>query len=146
VIYSRFRAKTASFGRVIRERRRQLNLTQEQVAQRIKTSTPYIGLLEGGKRRPSHKVVLKLSSALELDSRDLFLLANPKLGSLIYEQQKSDGTSAWGAFVKDVKLRKIHNITDQEMETLSQVAKMGEVRDPRDFIFVLNSIRLALGR
>jgi hypothetical protein len=31
------------------------------------------------------------------------------------------------------------------METLSQVAKMGEVRAPRDFIFILNTTRHALG-
>ena len=73
----------------------------------------------------------------------MFLLANPRLGSLISEP---GGTSAWDAFVKDVKLRKIPNITDQEMETLSQVAKMGEVRAPRDFTFILNTIRQALGR
>lgn len=35
-----------SFGQVIRERRRQLNLTQDEVARRIKTSAPYVGHLE----------------------------------------------------------------------------------------------------
>ena len=139
-------AKTGSFGRVIRERRRQLDLTQEQVARRIKTSVPYIAHLEAGKRHPSGQVVVRLADALGLDARDLFLLANPKVGSLISEQPESDGPSAWNVFVKDVKLRKIHNITDQEMETLSQVAKMGEVRAPRDFLFILNTIRQALGR
>jgi transcriptional regulator with XRE-family HTH domain len=135
-------AKTGSFGRVIRERRRQLDLTQEEVAQRIKTSIPYIGHLEAGKRHPSSRVVIRLADTLGLDARELFLLANPRLGSLISEP---GGTSAWDAFVKDVKLRKIPNITDQEMETLSQVAKMGEVRAPRDFIFILNTTRHALG-
>jgi hypothetical protein len=76
----------------------------------------------------------------------LFLLANPKVSSLISERQGSDVPSAWNVFVKDVKLREIHEITDQEMETLSQVAKMGEVRAPRDFLFILNAIRQALGR
>ena len=94
-------AKTRSFGRVIRERRRQLDLTQEEVAQRIKTTGPYITHLETGKRHPSRKVVVKLSDALGLDAGELFLLANPKVGSLISEQQKSDGTSAWDAFVGD---------------------------------------------
>ncbi len=135
-----------SFGQVILERRRQLDLTQEEVAQRIKTTGPYITHLETGKRLPSLKVVVKISDALGLDAGDLFLLANPKVGSLISEQQKRDGTSAWDAFVGDKGARKIHNITDQEMEILSRVAKMGEVRDPRDFIFILNTIRQALGR
>ena len=100
-------AKTQSFGTVIRERRRQLDLTQKEVARRIKTSVPYIGHLESGKRHPSQQVVVKLSDALKLDAVDLFLLANPKVDSLISEQQKADGTPAWTAFVKDVRLRKV---------------------------------------
>ncbi len=139
-------AKTRSFGWVVRERRRLLDLTQEEVAQRIKTTGPYITHLETGKRHPSREVVVKLSNALGLDARELFLLANPKVGSLLSEQQKSDGASAWDAFVRDKKARKIHNITDQEMELLSRVAKMGDIQGPRDFIFVLNTIRQALGR
>ncbi len=140
-------AKTRSFGRVIRERRRQLDLTQEEVAQRIKTTGPYITHLETGKRHPSNRVVVKLSDALGLDASELFLLANPKVGSLISEQQKPDRASAWDAFVGDKGARKIHNITDQDMEMLSRVAKMGEVRDPRDFIiFILTTIRQALGQ
>ncbi len=139
-------ANGQGFGRVIRERRRQLNITQEEVARRINKSVPYIGLLEAEKRHPSPQVVVKLAHVLGLDARDLFLLANPKIGSLISEQQRSEGNTAWDAFVNDEKLRNIHNITDQEMETLSQVAMMGDVRYPRDFIFILNSIRQALGR
>ncbi len=133
-----------SFGQVILERRRQLDLTQEEVAQRIKTTGPYITHLETGKRHPSREVVVKISDALGLDSGELFLLANPKVGSLLSSQP--DRASAWDAFVGDRGARKIHNITDQEMETLSRVAKMGEVRDPRDFIFILTTIRQALGR
>ena len=139
-------AKTGSFGRVIRERRRQLDLTQKQVAQRIQTSVPYIAHLETGRRHPSDQVVVRLANSLGLDARDLFLLANPKTRSLISEHPELDVPSAWNVFVKDVKLRQIHNITDQEMETLSQVSKMGEVRAPRDFLFILNTIRQALGR
>ncbi len=40
------RSKERNFGQVIRERRRQLDLTQEEVARRIRTSTPYVGHLE----------------------------------------------------------------------------------------------------
>jgi transcriptional regulator with XRE-family HTH domain len=138
-------ANTRSFGTVVRESRLKLGLTQAEVARRIKTSAPYIGHLEAGSRRPSEKIVVKLSAALGLDAGELFLLANPKVGSLISEQQKSHETPAWDAFVKDVKLHKIHKITDGEMETLSRVAKIGDVQSPRDFIFILTTIRQALG-
>jgi len=41
--------KERTFGQVIRDRRRQLDLTQQEVARRIKTSTPYVGHLESKK-------------------------------------------------------------------------------------------------
>ena len=66
-----------TLGQVIRERRRQLNLTQHEVARRIKTSTPYVGHLEADKRHPSILVISRLAEVLGLDRRDLFVLANP---------------------------------------------------------------------
>jgi transcriptional regulator with XRE-family HTH domain len=139
-------AKTESFAQVIRKRRRQLDLTQEEVARRIRTSVPYVGHLESAKRHPSEKVVVKLAQVLGLEPRDLFFLANPGTKVLISQEPKSTETSSWNTFVNDHNLRKIHNVTDQEMEVLAQVAMMGEVRAPRDFIFILNTIRQSLGR
>jgi transcriptional regulator with XRE-family HTH domain len=134
------------FAKVIRERRRQLDLTQEEVANRVDTSVPYIGLLESGKRHPSEKVVAKLAAVLGLDPGELFFMANPTARSIISSNTASNSRSAWEAFSQDNRLRKIHNITDEEMQALSQVALMGEVRQPRDFVFVLNTIRHVLGQ
>ena len=134
------------FGNVIRERRRQLDLTQEEVARRIATSVPYVGHLESGKRHPSEKVVIKLGKVLGLDARELFILANPQAKMLLSPARGAEGNSAWDVFSKDAGLRKFHDITDDEMQVLSEVAMMGEVRSPRDFIFILNTIRHALGK
>ncbi len=135
-----------SFGQVIRERRRKLDLTQQDLAQRIEISMPYVALLETGARHPSDKVVRKLAAALALDPRELFFLANPETKALISQEQKTIEASAWDGFAKDESLRKVHNITDQEMQTLSRVALMGEVRSSRDFLFILNTIRQAIGQ
>jgi transcriptional regulator with XRE-family HTH domain len=133
------------FGGVIRARRRQLDLTQEELARRIRTSVPYIGHLETGKRHPSEKLVTKLAEVLGLDLRELFFLANPGTKRLISRNQESNAASAWNAFSQDETFRKIHNITDLEMQALSGVALLGEVRTSRDFLFILNTIRQALG-
>ena len=133
-----------TFGHLIRSRRRQLDLTQEEVARRIGTSVPYIGHLETQKRHPSEKVIVKLAEVLGLDSRELFFLANPKTKALVSERG-SVPSNTWESFRGDAALRKVHNITDQEMETLSSVAMMGDVRSPRDFIYILKAIRQALG-
>jgi transcriptional regulator with XRE-family HTH domain len=133
------------FGSVIRARRRQLDLTQEELARRMRTSVPYIGHLETGKRHPSEKIVIRLAEVLGLEARELFFLANPGTKRLISRDQETNHASAWNAFCRDEAFRKIHNISDLEMQALSGVALLGDVRSPRDFLFILNTIRQALG-
>src|SRR6202049_234435 len=126
------RIKERTFGQVIRERRRQLDLTQEEVANRIKTSTPYVGHPESAKRHPSDKIVTRLAEVLGLDRRELFFLANPRAQALLSPEPGSDPKSAWEDFRKDEQIKRIHNISSDEMDMLERVALLGEVRSPRD--------------
>jgi transcriptional regulator with XRE-family HTH domain len=137
--------KGRTFADVIRERRRQLNLTQEEVARRIKTSTPYVGHLESDKRHPSDAVVTRLADVLGLDRSELFFLANPEAEELL-RTKANDAASTWEEFRKDDHLRRMHSVNDREMDMLTQVALMGEVRSVRDFIYILNTVRQALAR
>ena len=91
---------------MIRAKRRELDLTQDEVAARIKISTPYIGHLESGKRHPSDKIVTKLADVLGLDNRELFFLANPHAQALISEPVGAEGSS-WEQFQKNEKLQRI---------------------------------------
>ena len=140
------RTKERTFGQVIRERRRQLDLTQDEVAHRIKTSTPYVGHLESAKRHPSDKILTRLAEVLGLDRRELFFLANPRAQALLTPAADSAPDSAWEEFNNNEQLRRIHNISNDEMEMLSRVALLGDVRSPRDFIYILNTVRHAVGR
>jgi transcriptional regulator with XRE-family HTH domain len=132
------------FGQVIRNRRRQSEMTQRQVAKRIGTSTPYVGHLESGKRHPSDEIVTRLADALGFERRELFFLANPKAKELLHPPARAEAKSAWEEFRHDEKLRRIHNINALEMKMLSQVALMGQVRSSRDFIYIVNTVRQAL--
>ncbi len=133
-----------TFGQVIRERRRQYDLTQDEVARRIHTSTPYIGHLESDKRHPSDEVVTRLAEVLGLDPRFLFFLANPRARDLLHPKSNGTSQSAWDQFRRDERLHRAYRITQREMDMLSQVALMGEVRNPRDFLYILNTVRHAL--
>ncbi len=133
-----------SFGRIIRERRRQNDLTQEEIARRIGTSTPYVGHLESGKRHPSDEIVSRLADALGFDRRELFFLANPQAKEILHTKPTGRPRSAWEEFRRNLHLHHEYRITDKEMHMLSQVALMGEVRSSRDFIYILNTVRQAL--
>jgi transcriptional regulator with XRE-family HTH domain len=138
--------KDRNFGQVIRDRRRQLDLTQQEIARRIKTSTPYVGHLESSKRHPSDKVLSRLAEVLGLDRRELFFLANPRAVALLTPNETDHKKPAWEEFRKDERIRRAHNITSAEMEMLSTIALMGEIPSPRDFVYILQTVRHALGR
>src|ERR1700720_2411446 len=111
-----------SFGQMIRDRRRLLELTQEELAARIRTSTPYIGHIESGKRHPSDEILTRIADVLGFDRRELFFVANPTTKAMLTPKpQPSDG-SAWEEFRHDQQLHHLHQINPRELEMLSQVA------------------------
>jgi transcriptional regulator with XRE-family HTH domain len=135
-----------AFAQLIRSRRRTLGLTQEAIAHRIGTTTPYVGHMESGKRHPSESVVVKLADALGVERAELFLLANPGAGAILAPPAQPAGLSAWDEFRKDKRLHQIHRISPQELAVLAQIEMLGRVRSARDYLFILNTIRHALGR
>jgi len=124
-----------------------LDLTQDEVASRIKISVPYVGHLESGKRHPSDKIISRLAQALGLEYRELFFLANPQAKALLSANPAEAGEgSVWEAFRTNDHVRRIHNISNGEMEMLSHVALLGELQSARDLIYILNMVRHAVGR
>jgi transcriptional regulator with XRE-family HTH domain len=132
------------FGQMIRDRRRQLELTQEELARRIRTSTPYIGHIESGKRHPSDEILTRMADVLGFDRRELFFVANPTTRAMLTPEAELPDSSAWDEFRNDRRVHQLHQINARELQMLSQVAMMGEIRSSRDFIYILNTIRQSL--
>ena len=133
-----------SFGEAVYERRRQLAMTQEEVAKKVGVKANYIGYLERGMRHPSNKVLSKLADILDLNREEVYFLANPSVRSFLEKRSATPQISAWQAFAKDKGLRRRYRITPQEMKVLSQVSTLGQVRSARDMLFVLQAIRQAV--
>ena len=56
----------------IKERRRVLGITQAKLAEKVITSTHYIGQIELGNKFPSPEMLERIAAALEIDSPQLF--------------------------------------------------------------------------
>jgi len=56
----------------IRERRKKLNLSQDELATRINSATGYIGMIERARQFPSPLMLEKIARALEVDTLELF--------------------------------------------------------------------------
>jgi transcriptional regulator with XRE-family HTH domain len=135
-----------TFGQMIRQRRRQLGWTQREVALGAGTSIPYIGHLEANKRHPSERVLLRLSNILGLDLRDLYLIANPLAAGLLKPSKALNGKSSLEALRADRTLQRIHNITPDEMKFLSALADLGEIKEVRDLVHIIQIVRHSLKR
>jgi transcriptional regulator with XRE-family HTH domain len=136
--------QTGSLGRLLRQRRRQLELTQQEVAQKVGVRANYIGYLERDMRRPSTSVLVKMAKVLDLDRQELFFLAHPQVRTFLDTEAPDPKQSAWQAFRTNKRLHTRHGITAKEIKVLEAVASLGRVQSTRDFLFVLQSIRQAI--
>jgi transcriptional regulator with XRE-family HTH domain len=136
--------RRCDFGSTIRKRRRELDLTQDEVALRLHTSAAFVTHLETGQRRPSDKMLGKLASVWRFDKRKLCLLAKPSVAELLRSEADLPSFATWDAFRKNEPLHRANRIATEEMHLLSKVAKLGEVQSERDFIFVLIAVRQAI--
>jgi predicted transcriptional regulator len=63
---SRNQALIEALGDEIRTRRKELELTQEDLAGRCEIDRPFISLMEVGRKQPTISVMYRVASALEL--------------------------------------------------------------------------------
>ena len=78
----------------VREERKNLGLTQEELAERVDLSSNFLGHIERGTKKASLETIKKLSDGLEIPIRNLFGKAEK------YKPQK-----------KDSLIRKIYLVT-----------------------------------
>ena len=131
------------FGRVIEDRRHGLGLTQEMVAKKVGVKANYIGYLERGMRHPSQKVVERLSGALKLDSQELYLLANPRVRSLLGKGkvEASAGSSQWQKFLQDTSLQQKQGLSKREQEALVQLRQADRVGSMAGVLKIITALR-----
>lgn len=135
---------TMTLGSILRRRRRQLELTQQDIARRVAVRANYIGYLERDLRRPSTGVLQKLAKVLDLDREELYFLANPHVRDFINSDAPDPKRSTWEAFRANKRLHTRHGVTQAEIKALQHVAALGPIRSTRDYLFILQAIRTAL--
>lgn len=136
--------KEQTLGQYLRKRRLELDLTQSEVAKKVKVAQNFVAYLENDQRKPSHDLLKKLADVLELPSDRLYFLAHPEMHEMveIAEQGiKSKLPPALEDLRQDGGLRKRHAITDDEIRQLASIRARGEIRKKDDYIFLLMSIR-----
>jgi len=139
--------QTVTLGAKIKRRRLALGLTQRELAQSIGIRGSHIAYIEGGHRRPSIPLLARLAQRLGLRQQELFFLAFPEAAPIIKTRARARNgqvSDPWSRFARDGPLLKVHRVTKPELRLLRQVSLLGTVAAPRDFLFILSTIRQAL--
>jgi hypothetical protein len=58
-------------------------------------------------------------------------------------RRQSKSASVWARFATNKQLHRLHNVTREELKTLSGIAMMGQVQSEQDMLYILDQIREA---
>ena len=134
-----------TLGSVVKEARAGARMSQLKLAAAIGVQASHIAYIENGHRRPSIALINRLGETLGLSAKELLVLAHPEAKQIINGDQPSakNNGEAWQRFVSNKALLRRHAVTRGELKVLKQVSMLNPVAYPEQFVFVLNTIRLA---
>src|SRR5580700_2375212 len=118
-----------TFGKVLKEARLALGLSQQDLACKLGVRASHVGYLEQGRRRPSLTLLNALADTLGVDKERLFLLSHPEAKELIRDSARRRSNSrranAWRELLADKAVLTRNNVTPKELKVLSHIALLG---------------------
>src|ERR1700691_3221939 len=103
-----------TLGKVLKDRRALLRLTQRELALKLGVKPSHVAYLETNSRRPSLGLLSRIADVLDLPKESLFVLAHPEARSLLgtpceaAPEQEQD--QAWQKFAGNKALLARHQV------------------------------------
>jgi transcriptional regulator with XRE-family HTH domain len=136
--------KDSGLGKLVRSRRRQLALSQRQLAAMAGVKASHIAYIEGNQRRPSMSLLGRLADVLGFDQERLLRLSHPEAAAMLKPAPATNRDRAWKEFARNKALLRQHAVSAKEMDILQRIHMLGKVSTPRHFLIILNTIRLSI--
>jgi transcriptional regulator with XRE-family HTH domain len=135
---------TNQLGEAVKSRRESLGLTQRSLAQKLGVEASHVAFIEGGRRRPSLKLVARIADTLGLDRQNVLIIAHPEAKAFVTEvgsDTRKNTTTSWQRFLKNHRLLVRYNVTGRELRALEHFSILGTVRSSKEFLAILTLIR-----
>ena len=136
-------------GEFLKARREGLGLTQRSLARRLGVEASHVAFIEGGRRKPSLKLVARIADTLGLDRRQLLLLAHPEVSGLLPQAESERHQTqplSWQRFTKNSALLARCKVTKRELQVLEHLSLLGTAISTKEFLAILTLIRDVPGR
>jgi transcriptional regulator with XRE-family HTH domain len=136
--------RTRNLGEFLKARREALGFTQRSLARKIGVEASHVAFIEGGRRKPSLKLVARIADTLGLYRRDVFLLAHPE-ASVLLSQTESEPRQrpplSWRRFTRNSALLARCHVTRRELQILEHLSLLGTAISTKEFLAILTLIR-----
>lgn len=120
--------ETETFGKVVREKRKERGLSLRELARRTGVSHPYLSQLENEKNKnPSLEIVIKLSSELDISLSRLLELAG--IDTTNYDSEIPTNMLSLMNQLNNKELTDIQKFNEELDETINKVADLNENGD-----------------
>lgn len=121
-----------NIGRRIREVRRELGLSQEELAEKIGLNRSYLSLVENGRSSPTFEFIERVSRGLGIDIRSLIL------GEKFERYEDDVGNESWiypglKDFLTDDETMILMNPTEEEINALRGIRFAGRFWPSKEF-------------
>lgn len=137
-------AKT--LGSVLHERRAAMRMNQRDLAALLGIKASHVAYLEKGRRRPSLRLMKKITEITGLNGRELLFLTHPESRVLMRRVAEETKRDTLKEFVESTaRIHKV-NPTGPELKFLKSVSNLGHVGDPKSFVHIINAIRTATAK
>jgi putative transcriptional regulator len=134
-----------ALGQLIKQKRKELALTQRELAKKLGVEASHVAYLEGGKRNPSLALMGRLEEALGISRQQIFLLSHPEAASVVNANdrapQREPRADDWRKFVTDRAFVKRHRITPRELRAFKELSLLGYILSRHQLLAILTMIR-----
>ncbi|MGA9722547.1 MAG: helix-turn-helix transcriptional regulator [Candidatus Binatus sp.] len=134
-----------SLGRLIKQKRKELDLTQRALAKQLGVEASHVAYLESGKRKPSLTLMARLEDALGVSRQQIFLLTHPEAAAVVNPGDRipprEQTADEWRHFVTDRAFVKRHQITRRELRAFKELSLLGYVLSRHQLLAILTMIR-----
>lgn len=134
-----------TFGQYLKTRRRELGLTQVQVAKKLDVGQNFVAYMENDQRKPSNDVLKRLADCLSLPMDELYLKVHPDVEDIFSNRPQKRERTRFNPLLHKLRydrtLREKYAITDDDISLLGSIQARGEITRLEDYIFLLMTIR-----
>jgi len=137
--------RTNALGRLIKQKRSELGLTQRELARKLQVEASHVAYLESGKRKPSLTLMARIEDAIGVSRQQIFLLSHPEAAAVVNPSDRAavriQQTNPPRGFISDRAFVNRHRITRREIRAFKELSLLGYVLSKHQVLAILTMIR-----